>query len=133
MTCREKLRMEKPGFVDEEFKGGCFGCPSCYGYLDDPIYCDDCNDCTKCWDREIIEEDEGYTKSFRENLYKMNEHLKKIEDRAIKKLDEECSGFDQESNHLNADDIICDALRELGLDKLAQKFDSIDKWYTVRR
>ena len=57
MTCREKLMLERPDLIDEEYLGGCFGCPSMRNYLPDPEVCgtrvmsDD--DCRRCWDREI--------------------------------------------------------------------------------
>jgi hypothetical protein len=50
MKCREKLALEHPECVTGRSAGGCIGCPSSYGYLDDP---EDCGDCHKCWDREI--------------------------------------------------------------------------------
>lgn len=56
MTCREKLKLEHPGFVSPKYKGGCLSCPSTYGYLNVPLYCDGYASnhiCTKCWDREI--------------------------------------------------------------------------------
>lgn len=56
MTCREKLMIEHPDKVSDSELGGCYDCPSAYGYLPDPEYCgDDCDfsHCTKCWDREI--------------------------------------------------------------------------------
>ena len=56
MTCRKKLAMEQPDRVNDEFDGGCFGCPSDYGYLPNP----DCLvvGCKRCWDREIPDTDE---------------------------------------------------------------------------
>lgn len=36
MTCREKLKMEHPELVDERFCGGCYWCPTHYGYLPMP-------------------------------------------------------------------------------------------------
>lgn len=60
MTCREKLEMEHPEFVDYCYVGGCSHCPSTYGYLDDPDYCSFRNSeltmCKECWDREIPSE-----------------------------------------------------------------------------
>lgn len=59
MTCREKLMMEHPQDVDEHFEGGCAGCPSDYGYLDNPKECNSLRNirhgCYVCWDREIPE------------------------------------------------------------------------------
>lgn len=59
MTCREKLKKEHPTCIDDRNCGGCFGCPSEYGYLGIPEYCphhSDANACTKCWNREIPED-----------------------------------------------------------------------------
>lgn len=59
MTCREKLKMNHPENVDKAYFGGCSACPSTYGYLDKPTYCNDTDygtgskRCTDCWDREI--------------------------------------------------------------------------------
>ena len=55
MTCREKLKMENPEYVSDEYFGGCFDCPINYGYLDYPDYCgtDESDRCAQCWDREI--------------------------------------------------------------------------------
>ena len=58
MTCKEKLKQEYPELVDEEkyIPYECPGCPSDYGYLDDPDdeECHPCK-CTACWNREIPE------------------------------------------------------------------------------
>lgn len=55
MTCREKLTLEHPEYISDEYFGGCFNCPPGYGYLDYPEYCgsDDPDRCAQCWDREI--------------------------------------------------------------------------------
>ena len=60
MTCREKLKMEHPEYINEKWEGGCFRCPSSYKYLPNPDYCanpDRCHEdnCKRCWDREIPE------------------------------------------------------------------------------
>ena len=52
MTCREKLKIEHPEYIDARFIGGCLDCPEDYGYLDEPEWC--CLfKCDECWDREI--------------------------------------------------------------------------------
>lgn len=61
MIAREKLGMEHPECVNEEYCGGCVGCPDQYGYLPPPSLCDlfRCpseESCSRCWDREIPEE-----------------------------------------------------------------------------
>lgn len=59
MTCREKLKKERPNHVHNEYCGGCFACPDDYDYLPKPLDCADRNGnhvkCTSCWDREIPE------------------------------------------------------------------------------
>jgi len=67
MTCREKLKIEHPEYVNESFVGGCKGCPSAHGYLDDPECCKpnhvaSVKKCAACWDREIPETEvlDGY-------------------------------------------------------------------------
>ena len=67
MTCREKLAIEHPGRIDRQFMGGAVGCPHNYGYLDKPDYCcmDNPENCKRCWDREIPEEE---PKTFHERL-----------------------------------------------------------------
>lgn len=54
MTCREKLKLEHPERIGDQWQGGCNGCPSMRGYLDDPPeeWCKKAR-CTDCWDREI--------------------------------------------------------------------------------
>ena len=58
MTCREKLMLEHPDRIGDQWQGGCNGCPSMRGYLEDPpeSWCKDYR-CTECWDREIPETD----------------------------------------------------------------------------
>lgn len=52
MTCREKLKLEHPEYIDSAYGGGCFGCPEDYGYHTHA--CDyEPTDCKDCWNREI--------------------------------------------------------------------------------
>lgn len=61
MTYRELLQKEHPENVDEEYVGGCFKCPSSYGYEADNANGQPClkhvwqSDviCAACWNREI--------------------------------------------------------------------------------
>lgn len=52
--------MEHPDSINETHAGGCEGCPSDFGYLDNPQDFDgDCViNCMQCWDREIPETSE---------------------------------------------------------------------------
>ena len=66
MTCREKLKIEHPEFINPFHFGGCFDCPITYGYLPKSkrLCGGDYSDfnhetCTKCWDQEV-EETETY-------------------------------------------------------------------------
>ncbi len=54
MTCREKLLAEHPEQIDPRHIGGCYGCPSFYGYAPDPKNGGRCIiTCKECWDREV--------------------------------------------------------------------------------
>ena len=62
MTCREKLKIEHPEFINPVSFGGCCGCPITYGYLPkskrlcDSDYSELDNErCEKCWDQEAEE------------------------------------------------------------------------------
>ena len=56
MTCREKIMIEHRENVSPAYRGGVRGCPSDYGYLGDPEYCDVTpENCERCWNREIPE------------------------------------------------------------------------------
>lgn len=65
MTFREKLQKEHPEKVHPTYGGGCYGCPSDYGYEPDCSDCRACRQhcrapekaCKKCWDRKIPEAD----------------------------------------------------------------------------
>lgn len=52
MTYKEKLSIEHPELVSDEYEGGCCGCPCDYDY--EPVYgpCS-LDDCEKCWNREM--------------------------------------------------------------------------------
>lgn len=61
MTCRDKLKIERPEFIVTNSPGGCYGCPHMYGYLKKPSYCSKITVfgpvlCKICWDREIPED-----------------------------------------------------------------------------
>lgn len=61
MTYRELLLKEHPEMVDEEYEGGCHGCPRNYGYEADNANGQPCLKyvahsnaiCAACWDRII--------------------------------------------------------------------------------
>lgn len=63
MTYKEKLMIEHPDNLKPRYVGGCYGCPSDYGYFPDdekPCHIDSrfknmrlSEKCTLCWNREI--------------------------------------------------------------------------------
>lgn len=54
MTCREKLAIEHPAFVDKKYVGGCKDCPHNYGYAKQPDwFCNGADTCTRCWNRPV--------------------------------------------------------------------------------
>ena len=54
MTCREKLKLERPEMVTSAEPGGAKGCPWMYGYLPPYQGCGT-ESCDACWNREIPE------------------------------------------------------------------------------
>lgn len=67
MKCRELLKIEHPDKVDCDLQGGCLGCPSSYGYMEDFADCSGISVnaipfeikaelCTRCWNREVSED-----------------------------------------------------------------------------
>ena len=77
MTCREKLAIEHPDYIDKDlYTGGCYQCPYHYGYLQKPDYCsggDSELTCRRCWDREMpaeipIEEPKKEPETFHDKL-----------------------------------------------------------------
>ena len=63
MTFKEKLQKEHPDCIHKRYCGGASGCPSDYNYENDGLCVGRLGPsrekCTKCWDREIIEENEN--------------------------------------------------------------------------
>ena len=45
-------------------------------------------------------------------------------------LQEQQKHSDREVAHIKADDALCDLLKGLGLNEIAQEFESINKWYS---
>lgn len=77
MTCREKLKLEHPERVRSDMSGGCNGCPSDYGYLEDPKECYSCED---CWDREIPMTPEEFEAEVHE-IYKTSKRFYELHER----------------------------------------------------
>lgn len=78
MTCREKLMKEHPEKVSKEYNGGCAGCPSTYGYLPNPKWCNSSCNCTMCWDREIPE-----NVTYVNNLTNLAENVIRIKNKLV--------------------------------------------------
>lgn len=57
MTCREKLAIECPEYVNPVYSGGCFNCPYDYGYAPTDEDLCEAGNCEACWDREVVEAD----------------------------------------------------------------------------
>lgn len=76
ITCREKLELDHPEFIDEKWDGGCKDCPSMYGYCkqeSDLCDCKTCDNdiCTKCWDQPY----EGELTPLEEKYFEMKKDL----------------------------------------------------------
>lgn len=76
MTFREKLQQDHPERVNKKYHGGCFGCPSTFGYENRDIEENNCppahafksysgmnrtieKHCRACWDREYKDKENG--------------------------------------------------------------------------
>jgi hypothetical protein len=120
MTCREKLKIEHPERVNnEDFRGGCWGCPHDYGYL--PVVDCDLN-CTECWDREIP----GTPINIgTDDLIRINDELLKENDRLHAELKEAHRVADEK-------DIIIADLKER-FEKYESSNDGYDKKAAVYR
>jgi hypothetical protein len=53
----------------------------------------------------------------------------KLEKRIIKELKALGKMSDIEGAHIDADNLLCDFLKKLGYDKVAEAFDDLSKWY----
>lgn len=54
---------------------------------------------------------------------------KQITAAEARQLLDECRTGDAESDHVNADDILCALLRGLELGDIADQFETVEKWY----
>lgn len=52
MTCKELLAKEHPEKISDIPNGGCYGCPSTYGYVS-AVPCAD-HTCDECWNGEVV-------------------------------------------------------------------------------
>lgn len=88
ITCREKLAIDHPEFIDEKWNGGCKDCPSMYGYCkqeSDLCDCKTCNNdiCTKCWDQPY----EGELTELEKRYFEMKKENDKLEEEHKRYLD----------------------------------------------
>lgn len=63
MTLKEKVAKHTPYRIDGSYKGGVYGCPNDYKYLNDTTDNDNCGNkritdeiCAACWNREYKED-----------------------------------------------------------------------------
>ena len=54
---------------------------------------------------------------------------KKVQERYIKQLKEDCFKRDIRQNHVNADNILCELLVELGYQKVVKVFNETERRY----
>lgn len=80
MTYKEKLAIEHPENISDSAIGGAYSCPYLYDYEkyeNRPCAGTD-SDCTKCWNREIPEEDSLETREERFNDMVKNEEIAQV-------------------------------------------------------
>lgn len=54
---------------------------------------------------------------------------KELKDKYIKLMENQVGGWDKESEHMNADGLLCDLLEELGFEEVVEVYNEIEKWY----
>jgi len=55
---------------------------------------------------------------------------KKLNDKYINLMQSAVDCGDTETGHGDADDLLCDLLRELGYNELVDKYNDVAKWYS---
>ena len=48
---------------------------------------------------------------------------------AVEQMKECAKNSDYETAHVDADDILCDVLKQLGAKELVDEFEKVNKWY----
>jgi hypothetical protein len=56
----------------------------------------------------------------------MNEELK---EKYLQKMKDVAKNHDAEVAHCDADDLLCELLKDLGYEEIIEAFESVDKWY----
>ncbi len=46
------------------------------------------------------------------------------------RIEAECMSTDKELDHIRADDILVELLRDIGFDETADAFEAVGKWYS---
>lgn len=115
MTFREKLTLEHPELVYENYGGGCYGCPRDQGYEANKP-CEHGNfiayDCYACWDRQMPpphpEEQEVPTAP-----HEIPQAVRKLVEARIQRITEQVKELAEQIKALEADrDVLCDWLNE---------------------
>ena len=55
-------------------------------------------------------------------------NIEELDEKYSKKL-QTCNTGDLEQDHYRADEILCELLREIGLNKIENTYQEIEKWY----
>lgn len=53
-----------------------------------------------------------------------------LADEAIQELKKLQKTYDTEANHVEADEILCELLKELGFEDVVEQYNKIKKWYS---
>ena len=64
-----------------------------------------------------------------EKLKSLIEKMKTIQSNIEKGMDSEGCPYDEEDGHMEADDVLCKYLKELGHEEIVNEFNKINKWY----
>lgn len=64
-----------------------------------------------------------------EKLKSLIEKMKTIQSNIEKGMDSEGCPYDEENGHMEADDVLCEYLKELGHEEIVNEFNKVNKWY----
>ena len=53
----------------------------------------------------------------------------KLKEKYINLLKEQQISWDNETAHVEADNLVCELLKELGFEEVVKEYDKVSKWY----
>lgn len=64
-----------------------------------------------------------------ENDFINKKYFEDLKEKYVIKMQEAINNNDEETGHMNCDDILCDLLNELGFNEIIDIYNMQDKWF----